>query len=83
LRQKFASDLSGWLANNKNSELLHNMEIEQVERLIEYLQNETNQITNRENVVKWFKNYFTQYDKRRGKDFEKTFPIIGEWYRGI
>jgi organic radical activating enzyme/acylphosphatase len=83
LRQKFASDLSGWLANNKNSELLHNMEIEQVERLIEYLQNETNQITNRENVVKWFKNYFTQYDKRRGKDFEMTFPIIGEWYNGI
>ena len=23
------------------------------------------------------------YDKRSGKDFEKTFPIIGEWYRGI
>ena len=83
LRQKFASDLLKWLNENRNSELLHNMEIEQVERLVEYLQNESNQISNRESTVKWFKNYFTQYDKRRGKDFEKTFPTIGEWYRGI
>jgi len=83
LRQKFASDLLNWLTKNRDSNLLHNMEIEQVERLIEYLKNETNQIPNRENVVKWFKNYFTQYDKRRGKDFKKTFPIIGEWYNGI
>jgi len=83
LRQKFASDLTSWLVKNKNSELLHNMEIEQVERLIEYLENESNQIPNRENTVKWFKNYFKQYDKRRGKNFEETFPIIGEWYRGI
>jgi hypothetical protein len=59
------------------------MEIEQVERLIEYLDNESNQIPNREYTVKWFKSYFTQYDKRREKNFEKTFPIIGEWYRGI
>ena len=83
LRQKFASDLSRWVTTNRNSDLLHNMEIEQVERLIEYLQNETNQIPKRDQVVKWFKNYFTQYDKRRGKNFIETFPIIGEWYRGI
>lgn len=83
LRQKFASDLSTWLAKHKSSQLLHSMEIEQVERLIEYLENQSNKIPNRENTTKWFKNYFTQYDKRRGKDFEKTFPVIGEWYHGI
>ena len=83
LRQRFATQLSKWLAKNRESDLLHNMEIEQVERLVEYLSNESNQIKNRDYVVKWFKSYFTQYDKRRGKNFEKTFPIIGEWYRGI
>lgn len=83
LREKFASDLSKWLEKNKSSDLLHSMEIEQVERLIEYLENRSNKIPNRENTTKWFKNYFTQYDKRRGKDFEKTFPVIGEWYHGI
>ena len=83
LRKKFAENLSKWLSLKQPTGLLHLMEIEQVERLIEYLTNETNQIANRENNVKWFKNYFQQYDKRRGKDFVKTFPIIGEWYRGI
>jgi len=83
LRKKFATQLSEWLAKNRESDLLHNMEIEQVERLIEYLSNESNQIKNRDYVVKWFKSYFTQYDERRGKNFEETFPVIGEWYRGI
>lgn len=83
MRQKFASDLQDWLSGAKDTGLLHNMEIEQVERLIEYLVNENNQITDREQNVNWFKKFFMQYDKRRGKDFEKTFPVIGEWYRGI
>ena len=83
LRQRFADELTNWLSQNRNSHLLHAMEVEQVERLIEYLKNESNQIKDRDKVVKWFKNYFVQYDKRRGKNFEKTFPIIGEWYRGI
>jgi hypothetical protein len=34
-------------------------------------------------LQKDFKAFYSQYDKRGGKDFEKTFPIIGEWYRGI
>jgi len=83
IRKKFATDLTNWLIKCRGTGLLHNMEIEQVERLIEYLDNESNQIPNREYTVKWFKSYFTQYDKRREKNFEKTFPIIGEWYRGI
>ena len=83
LRQKFSKELTAWLKRNQDSGLLHAMEREQVERLIEYLQNESNQMADRDRVVKWFKNYFTQYDKRRGKNLQKTFPIIGEWYRGI
>ena len=83
LRTKFATDLTNWLIKCRGTGLLHDMEIEQVERLIEYLDNKSNQIPNREHTVKWFKSYFTQYDKRRSKDFKKTFPIIGEWYNGI
>jgi hypothetical protein len=30
-----------------------------------------------------FKNFYKQYDTRRGKEFEKTFTRIGEWYRGL
>ena len=34
-------------------------------------------------LQKDFKTFYSQYDERRDKDFEKTFPVIGEWYRGI
>jgi len=36
-----------------------------------------------EKLQKDFKAFYSQYDKRSGKDFAKTFPIIGEWYNGI
>ena len=62
------------------------MECNQVQRLIDYL-----------DVVKTphadsyeqaqlqvdFKRYYTQYDKRRGKDFCSTFPGLADWYRTI
>ena len=30
-----------------------------------------------------FKSFYEQYDKRRGKDFCKTFPELAVWYQGI
>jgi len=27
-----------------------------------------------------FKSFYEQYDKRRGKDFRKTFPELVKWY---
>jgi len=83
LKNLFAKKLQDWLEKNKNSDLLHSMEIDHVERLIDYLTNETNLIDNVDELRKYFKNFYKQYDERRTKDFVKTFPIIGEWYRGI
>ena len=83
LRNRFADNLDAWLEKNKDSEFLHKMEVEHVARLIEYVRNESNQTTNLDKLQQYFKNYYTQYDKRRGKSFTKTFPIIGEWYNGI
>ena len=83
LRNRFADNLDVWLEKNKDSEFLHKMEVEHVDRLIEYVRNESNQTTNLDKLQQYFKNYYTQYDKRRGKSFTKTFPIIGEWYNGI
>ena len=48
-----------------------------------YLDTETNQIPNVDKLSKFFKNYYLQYDKRRGKNFVETFPELGEWYNGI
>lgn len=30
-----------------------------------------------------FKNFFTQFDKRRNRSFEKTFPNLAEWFRNL
>ena len=84
LRNKFKTNIEQFLNNNKK--FLEEMEINHTQRLIDYL-----------DVVKTphagaavqsklqqdFKKFYQQYDLRRGKDFVKTFPIIGEWYRGI
>ena len=81
LRKHYADKLKLFLQKNRN--ILHEMEAEQVERLIDYLDTETNQIPNVDKLSKFFKNYYLQYDKRRGKNFVETFPELGEWYNGI
>jgi hypothetical protein len=84
LRTEFRDDLSQWL--DANITHCEQMEVDHVQRLIDYL-----------DVVKTphaeafdlprlradFKNFYKQYDERRGKDFAKTFARIGEWYRGL
>lgn len=86
LRLRFKNDLQEWLTRNANNSLLHQMEINQTQRLIDYL-----------DVVKTphegafpidklqndFKNFYRQYDKRRNKSIIDSFPIIGEWYKTL
>ena len=62
------------------------MEINQVQRLVDYLdvvKTPHAGAAERTKLQKDFKIFYSQYDKRRGKNFEETFPILGEWYRGI
>jgi hypothetical protein len=84
LRDKFKQNIEGFL--NKNKKYLEEMEINHTQRLIDYLdvvKTPHAGAAEQNKLQKDFKNFFMQYDKRRGKNFEKTFPIIGEWYRGI
>jgi organic radical activating enzyme len=84
LRNKFKGDIEKFLKNNQQH--LEEMEINHTQRLIDYLdvvKTPHAGAAEREKLQKDFKLFYSQYDKRRGKDFEKTFPIIGEWYRGI
>jgi pyruvate-formate lyase-activating enzyme len=69
-----------YMANAHN---LHEFEVNQVGRLVSYLKEVdsphsgamTNSILQRD-----FKNFYEQYDQRRGKDFRVTFPQLTEWY---
>jgi organic radical activating enzyme len=84
LRNKFKGNLEKFLTSN--SKWLEGMEINQTQRLIDYLdvvKTPHAGAATQEKLQRDFKTFYSQYDKRTGKDFEKTFPIIGEWYRGI
>ena len=84
LRNKFKGDLEKFLSSNMK--YLEEMEVNHTQRLIDYLdvvKTPHAGAAEREKLQKDFKMFYIQYDKRRGKDFEKTFPIIGEWYRGL
>ena len=84
LRNKFKGDIEKFLTSNEK--WLEGMEINHTQRLIDYLDVVKTPHTGaatQDKLQKDFKAFYSQYDKRRGKDFEKTFPIIGEWYRGI
>jgi len=84
LRNKFKGDIQKFL-NNSAKHLTH-MEIDQTQRLIDYLdvvKTPHAGAATQEKLQKDFKTFYSQYDKRSGKNFAKTFPVIGEWYNGI
>ena len=62
------------------------MEINQVQRLIDYLdvvKTPHRDAYQRELLEKDFKVFYTQYDQRRNKDFCKTFPELAKWFKSI
>ena len=84
IRNRFKKNLEKFLVSNKQH--LEEMEVNHTQRLIDYLdvvKTPHAGAAEKEKLQKDFKTFYSQYDKRRGKDFEKTFPIIGEWYRGL
>jgi organic radical activating enzyme len=79
--------LKNWYLKNQNSELFSNNEKAQIQRLIDYIEVvKTGHVTTEYELEKHFhdfKSFYDQYDKRRGKDFKKTFPELAIWYDGI
>jgi pyruvate-formate lyase-activating enzyme len=81
LRKEFAQELGRF--GNAAREHLHEYEFNQLDRLIEYLNNVDSPHSgalSREVLQRDFKNFYEQYDQRRGKDFRHTFPQLANWY---
>lgn len=86
IRTEYKDKLNTWYNTNKSSALLHQMELNQVQRLIDYLDVvKTPHAGAAEQAVlqQDFKQFYTQYDQRRGKDFVKSFPSLAEWYNTL
>jgi organic radical activating enzyme len=86
LRTQYKDSLQAWLDAIRTDPLLHEHEINHTQRLIDYLDIVKTPHSDTFDMPKLhndFKQFFTQYDQRRGKDFVKTFPNLAKWYNDI
>ena len=86
IRNTYKLKLQIWFDANKNNKFLHQMELNQLQRLIDYLDVvKTPHMGAAEQSVlqQDFKQFYTQYDQRRGKNFTETFPALADWYNSL
>lgn len=86
IRTIYKHRLQTWFDANQGNEFLHQMEVNQVQRLIDYLDVvKTPHADSAEQSVLQldFKKFYTQYDQRRNKNFTATFPTLAEWYNSL
>ena len=81
IRKKLSIDIELWYTRNSNSEWLHEHELEQLSRLIEYLNEPVPDDIDK--LHNDFKQFYQQYDVRRNKNFETTFPELKDWYEKL
>ena len=89
IRNKHKQKLQTWLdyhVSRPVGQFLHEHEINHTKRLIDYLDvvktphSDTFDMPRLHND---FKQFYTQYDLRRGKNLVATFPELAEWYNGL
>lgn len=86
IRKHCQEDLQNWYDANATSPFLHKFELDQLQRLIDYLDVVKTPHTDAAELAvlqQDFKQFYTQYDQRRGKNFTETFPALANWYNAI
>ena len=87
LRNKYRIRLINFLKRHEEyHNKFHEHEVNHIQRLIDYLdlvKTPHSEAFDRANLLNDFKQFYTQYDQRRNKDFIKTFPNLAEWYMSL
>ena len=86
IKTSYKNNLQYWLDNNGHKTLLHEHEINHVQRLIDYLdvvKTPHSDTFEMPALLHDFKKFYEQYDTRRGKNFTETFPTLTEWYKTL
>ena len=86
LRDTYVRNLQAWLDFNRENPLMHEHEINHLQRLIDYLDVVKTPHSDSFDLPKLrydFRQFYQQYDQRRGKDFAATFPRLYEWYQSL
>ena len=86
IKARYRKNLQAWLDYNSDNPVLQEHELNHLQRLIDYL--DTVKTPHRETfdmpkLLNDFRQFYVQYDQRRGKDFAATFPKLKEWYDSI
>jgi len=74
IRSQCADEIETWADMVTNKKYLHEMEYNQIQRLIDYLRDI--ELDNQSLLQQDFVNFFQQYDQRRNKNFANTFPTL-------
>ena len=83
LRTKYRDQLVDFMVRHKGHSYLHEHEWNHLSRLIDYLdivKTPHSDAFDRPKLHNDFKQFYAQYDQRRGKDFVTAFPALAEWY---
>jgi len=86
LRTQYRDQLAEFLARHKGSSYMHEHEINHLLRLIDYLDIVKTPHSDAFDMPKLhndFKQFYSQYDQRRSKDFVLAFPNLKEWYNTL
>jgi len=86
LRTQFKNNLQAWLDAHRDHPLMHQHEINHLQRLIDYLdvvKTPHSETFDMPSLLNDFKKFYTQYDQRRGKNFTQTFPALADWYNTL
>ena len=88
IRRKYSNNLTDFATRylEGDKEFVQEFEWNQLSRLISYI-DEVEQAHSEAMVQlilqRDFKNFYTQYDSRRGKNFVETFPALADWYNTL
>ena len=86
IRMHYRDRLIDFLVQHKGYNYLHEHEINHLQRLVDYLdvvKTPHSEAFDLPTLRNDFKQFYTQYDQRRGKDFCKTFPKLADWYKTL
>ena len=86
LRTRYRDQLARFMVRHKGYSYLHEHEWNHVQRLVDYLdvvKTPHSDAFEMPKLLNDFKQFFSQYDQRRSKDFHTAFPNLKEWYDSI
>lgn len=86
IRTKYKAQLEDFAARYAGSEFLHEHEINHLARLVDYLdivKTPHSEAFDRPKLLNDFKQFYSQYDRRRNKDFRYAFPELKNWYDSL